>query len=39
MGVVDAIAQVATHTVVDDQGTSHDDVPVTDVVVQEMVQE
>ncbi|HEX9593810.1 MAG TPA: peptidylprolyl isomerase [bacterium] len=33
MDVVDAIAQVATHSVVDDQGTPHDDVPVTDIVV------
>jgi cyclophilin family peptidyl-prolyl cis-trans isomerase len=33
MDVVDAIGQVETHTAVDDQGVSHDDVPVTDVVV------
>jgi len=39
MDVVDAIAQVPTQTAVDDQGGSHDDVPVTDVVVQQMVQE
>jgi len=39
MDVVDAIAQVPTQTALDDQGVSHDDVPVTDVVVQQMVQE
>ena len=39
MDVVDAIAQVPTQTAVDDQGVSHDDVPVTDVVVQQMVQD
>jgi|GEM_PF-841799 len=39
MDVVDAIAQVPTQTVVDDQGASHDDVPVTDVVVEQMAQD
>jgi cyclophilin family peptidyl-prolyl cis-trans isomerase len=33
MDVVDAIGQVPTHIAVDDQGSSHDDVPVTDIVV------